>query len=1053
MEKHNVKSEMESCHDIYRNYLRKTQSLPAPIEGFNPTDRKEWIAAKKAAKFYHRKVSRELKKSRAEVSLLTSAHYKFARLNQQKKLLELKLEFCLAIQHAIEVSKSAQTGFAEVEITQAKENLLHFFESDPSSFVSTATAATSNSKKNKEPQLQPEANYVTKDYLTMNINPINKPPKTVLSGLQTAENSSTDTSSVEDRDVIKPINDDLEFDALYASGSNNNSGNNSRNYTDSEVDALVKAAMGENPIPQQAPQEQKSVPSMNNPLRGKSFHVPKVNVEADVSANKTSGGQLANKIRTAEPRSNMSRSMHNIPVDGLKSSPPAPEKKVLPPQQQQQPVVKQVPAPQTAQSSSRPSFQPQLSQPTPPQKQQQQPVVVAEAKTPVQAAPLSLHTPSEGKPAQKIALTPVFEEKVFELSSPEESAPEEKKKGKNPIKSFGKAIGKMFSAPEPHAHTSQPTTPKAQSSPPVTQPPARSFGSFFGLKSTSSEDLEHRKPAATSPKVQTAPINAKDHIINTTYSFAEARRYAKVQQTKNPKAANAQQQRNEHVVAVIAKSGEAEAIKTEPVTSPTSAASTAPSSANSRPVSTAGELSPLAQRQQQLHEQQQQLNSTSGPPAKGSIEVLKSDKEDCEKLMKICDDLVAQAKACENKYNTMPNLWSKVNESWEECVKFCEKQFDCTSDRFKNDWNRRLTVVIKEKHRWGEKMKRLQEYDYVRDGTSSTSNVAAISNNNINAVPAAAAAAGPNMSETSSNTAANRNSTANNKSSSLPNYSRPQSSTQSGPLSPSSSSSASRPQSNIAASTTDNVSIGEPTKVEKLQDKLQRNKVKALLDKAFIVTNSAKYELSKKAIHDAKQAWQDCINLYEQSYLTAPEAFKEHWSNEIKNVKKMREESISVVVDKQASVTSSYNMNVPGKESAKNSTNNNDLTMDGANLSVASDLHGNNSYSNNNHPNYSIPNYSEQSNHSANHSHNSNIKKEVEKQDRSIRKGAGDLQIGVQFDGEYPNSSANYSSSQHYIGENITPKDISVFNKSGPASNNGGNSNRNSVNFHRVRVG
>jgi hypothetical protein len=62
----------------------------------------------------------------------------------------------------------------------------------------------------------------------------------------------------------------------------------------------------------------------------------------------------------------------------------------------------------------------------------------------------------------------------------------------------------------------------------------------------------------------------------------------------------------------------------EPVnttSSPTSAASTA------------GELSPLAQRQQQLHEQQQQLNSTSGPPAKGSIEVLKSDKEDCEKLM------------------------------------------------------------------------------------------------------------------------------------------------------------------------------------------------------------------------------------------------------------------------------------------------------------------------------------------------------------------------------------------------------------------------------------
>jgi hypothetical protein len=70
-----------------------------------------------------------------------------------------------------------------------------------------------------------------------------------------------------------------------------------------------------------------------------------------------------------------------------------------------------------------------------------------------------------------------------------------------------------------------------------------------------------------------------------------------------------------------------------------------------------------------------------------------------------------------------------------------------------------------EKASLSEKMKRLQEYDYVRDGTSSTSNMAAISSNNINAV--AAAAPGQNMSETSSNTASNRNSTS-NKTSLLP---------------------------------------------------------------------------------------------------------------------------------------------------------------------------------------------------------------------------------------------------------------------------------------------
>jgi hypothetical protein len=43
-----------------------------------------------------------IEESWSEVSHLTSAHYKFARLKQQKKLLELKLEFCLAIQHAID---------------------------------------------------------------------------------------------------------------------------------------------------------------------------------------------------------------------------------------------------------------------------------------------------------------------------------------------------------------------------------------------------------------------------------------------------------------------------------------------------------------------------------------------------------------------------------------------------------------------------------------------------------------------------------------------------------------------------------------------------------------------------------------------------------------------------------------------------------------------------------------------------------------------------------------------------------------------------------------
>jgi hypothetical protein len=227
-------------------------------------------------------------------------------------------------------------------------------------------------------------------------------------------------------------------------------------------------------------------------------------------------------------------------------------------------------------------------------------------------------------------------------------------------------------------------------------------------------------------------------------------------------------------------------------------------------------------------------------------------------------------------------------------------------------------------------------------------------------------------------------------------------------------------------------SAAEPNKVEKLQDKLQRNKVKSLIEKALIVTNTAKYQQSKKAIQEAKQAWLDALNVYEQSYHAAPLAFKDWWSQEIENVKRQRDENLSTLMEKSHG-TSMYNITVDGAlaNSSHNHNNNNNNNNGQSAAPVVSNPNSN--------PN--LPNMS------ANYS--SVILNAADKQDRSYRKG-GDLQIGVQFEGDQPSSpgpGGNSSSEPNYSQASYN---------SGVSSNTNSTANnpaRNSVNFHRVRVG
>ncbi len=1002
MEKHNAKSELESLHDIYRNYLRKTEHLQRLPDGsFPPAERIEWIAAKRAAKFYSRKTGRELKKQKAVLAQMTPAHYKYARTEAATTLIGLRLEFALAIQNAIEVAKTAQSAYAEKEVDIAKENVLNLVAPELAKSNNTDVATTVN-------PLSHSSSFHSKESPSRTLSGMSpsKSKSDVIIALKLDnENSSADdtaaTSSADD--IPKAVTDaDFDLENLYT----NSSANNSKNYTEKDVQEIMQQEDGGNSVSsaREARPTNPSVPSMSNPLRDKarSFHggsaTPSKTVPT-VPARQTSGGQLANKIYTAEtpvnksPHTSLNRSMINIRLEEEK------------------------------------------------EKERDEAVKKLEQE---KAHELSSSSGDKGDLAKE-------------------------KKGKNPFKSFGKTIGRMFNLhPTASATPASPTAAQTAGKPitpvspaakapvatkPTTPKPATATAAaaaspkgttFFDLKS-SSDEFDSRPQVVVSPKANNGKQNV-DHIINSTASFAEIRRIAKTQSKQPIKKTDSGRSLKENSPTVV-RAGEitektADEEFRETMTNQRAAdISRLPvqqtphqqqidkqqqqliaqqallqkqqdelrhqqallyaqqkqqrqvQQQQTRPVSSASSPAILQQQQQQP---QQQYQNTEKVPTKGSIEQLRIERDNYEKLMKIADDIISQAKMTENKYNTTPQYWPKVNEAWEECVQYCEREFDRSVDRFKTDWNRKLTYVIKEKHRWNDKMKRLQEYDYINAVTAPTPTSSTSSQNN----------SANNNGVNTSDYRPNYSGSSNRNSTSVNNYSTPIGlSSSSGARSKSMYESSSNGpnysyQSNTpSSSTANNNPAGGPNKLEKLQDKLQRNKVKSILEKAIIVTNSAKYELSKKAINEAKQSWNDAISMYEQSYQNAPEAFKDWWKEELGNVKRQRDEHLATLVEKTP-ININNNTSMYGIDPSNTSSS----------ATPVSNVGG-------------TPNQS------------SVFSSAADRQDRLLVKKS-DLQVGVQF--EEPNHS----------------EDFSVVSGLGMDVGQGNNSNnRASVNFHRVRVG
>jgi DNA polymerase III alpha subunit (gram-positive type) len=422
------------------------------------------------------------------------------------------------------------------------------------------------------------------------------------------------------------------------------------------------------------------------------------------------------------------------------------------------------------------------------------------------------------------------------------------------------------------------------------------------------------------------------------------------------------------------------------------------------------------------------LSARSAPA--NNVHQLRADKEKFEKVMKITDDLISQAKLTENKYNSNANNWHFVSEAWELCVNYCEKEFDHSVDRFKNDWNRKLTYVIKEKHRWNDKMKRMKEYDSISHYSSSPSPAAPSSSqiseierekerriqqqqalsssrtpthSNSAYIPSpnesrSFGTSSPNISMYSVNSTSNHQMKSKSGSTLYDNHSssRPMMTSPSSPP-PSSSVVSSGPYSGP-----------EPNKLEKLQDKLQRNKVKSIVEKALLVTNSAKYELSKKAVQEAKQAWNDAVSLYEQSYNNAPPAFRDWWREEVINIKRLRDENVAFLIDKMPNNTSMYQIDVAGSSSM--SPNN------GGRVQF-------------NEPGLPVPNLASISSHS---SHGD---------ERGINV-VQDKDFNMSMDMSHLTSSSNQRS----------PQPVSSASTASTSLNNSSNRG-NSVNFHRVRVG
>jgi hypothetical protein len=728
MEKYNIKSDVESCHDIYRNYLQKTKSFQPKQSSFNaeepsfhPKDRKEWIAARKTAKFYSRRIGRELKEAKESV---------FKNSNNEEhqeliRLLKLRLDFALAIEHAIEVAKTSQSSIAEKEVLKLKESIF-------------LIVSPSDSRNLYDGQQNPDED----------------------SSLTNSDNSTITSqednigSSLTNEDTSRPVRvsgvelrDDYEMDNLYAH-------NNSKAYTDEELEELcIKSGLSPISTPRclspssphsstlSSPRSsyssgKKTIGILNRVIEEENDDSDAIEEEKDGERTPSAGGRTRKSRRFAF----IVPSIKDGPAVSLHEMKDAQKKVnssvVLTMNNPLREKLLNLKEPEYDGDSSRPVSQssfysaatshsaysgssassngdgmsyriPELG------KEQQQPV--KNNKQLKKEAEQKRKEEEKRKKAEKKAKKQQEkEEKIFSFSNRQSlkkkaalagSKDSEKKRTRSfSFGKLGKTLGKIFSFSASSGAKSDSeigmsrassrddgnsSSDEGNNDPNNAVVPVRwssfSWGSNTSSSTAAGSGIE--KELMSEGEEEKEDDNRQQQLMNSNGkkpSFAEMRRLAIKNNTRSAsKPVNIPEQ------------------QPSPVSSNSS-----PSSTSSSPRTSAGSSS---------------SSSSSATPAV---------PYDYESSMKSADSLLYTAQRAENSASASQNQlkWKEISKSWEECISFCEKQFDlcCKSrdsetSRYRNEWNRKLSYMIKEKHRWNEKMKSLS---LSKDSSAATTTAA-----------------------------------------------------------------------------------------------------------------------------------------------------------------------------------------------------------------------------------------------------------------------------------------------------------------------------------------
>jgi hypothetical protein len=962
MEKYNIKSDVESCHDIYRNYLQKTKSFqPKPSSfnveepSFHPKDRKEWIAARKTAKFYSRRIGRELK----EVKEGFHSCLNHEEHQETIRLLKLRLDFALAIEHAIEVAKTSQSSIAEKEVLKLRESI----------FLIVSPSESRNLYDGPDNSNPDEDSSLT-----------NSDNSTITSQEDNHGSSNHENNCRPVRVSGAELRDDYEMDNLYAH-------NNSKAYTDEELTELcIKSGLSPLSSPRclsptsphsstvSSPRSsyssgKKTIGTLNRVIEEENDDSDAIEEEKD--GERTPGGRRTRKSRrfafiVPSIKDGPAVSLHEMKNAQKKVN----SSVVLTMNNPLREKLLNLKEPEYDGDSSRPVSQSSFYSAATSRS------AYSGSSASSNGDGMSYRIPELGKDGfeQPSSTNKQSTKNNKQLKKEAEQKRKEEEKRK-------KAEEKTRKQQEKEARKSKQLNKKAVSQEKVGEKKrSRSFsfgkigktlGKIFSFSASSgaksdSEIMGNMSHASSrddgnssSDEISNDPNNAVVPVRWSSFSWASNT------SASTSGAANAEEEKEDEInnykqQQLMNSNGKK------------------PSFAEMRQLAIKNNTRSATRPADNTDAQQQQSTSpsssaTSSPRtsagSSSSSSATPTGPYDYETSIKTADSLLFQAQRAENSVSTSPNQlkWKEISKAWEECIKFCEKQFDlcCKSrdseiSRYRNEWNRKLSYMIKEKHRWNEKMKSLtkegvsasaaaeglpmekpvngnlssfffpEDHDDELEASYfppsySPSAVTSPANSRPSSMkwPAEGISDGNGSISSSEKKLKSKGSLRvsfkdDNTTSSPPAISSISSTSATpvspiavslspvtpAPLAPSAPAVPTRPiPSQAMLSPVPQPAViehVEPTELGKQQDKFQRNKMKRQLDKVLALSRHSGNGsgASPKAMEEVREKWNEVIAGFETSYHETLPLFKGFWKEEVERVKRLRDDSMTSITGK-----------------------------------------------------------------------------------------------------------------------------------------------------------